>query len=171
MVPSSWFSGMEHNTIEVSIEVDDRFASEVDTDEVVQLARHVLQAEGVAAPAEVSIWITDESALQALNQTYRGVDRSTDVLSFGEDESTTFVHAPGQPRHLGDLAVSYPHVVCQAEEYGHSQKRELSYLVTHGLLHLLGYDHERPEDTAVMRRREEELLGDLRITREDTHGA
>jgi probable rRNA maturation factor len=161
---------MQYNAIEVTIEVDDRFASEVDTDEVIQLVRYVLQAEGVPIPSDVSIWITDEAELQALNRTYRGVDRSTDVLSFGEDTSTPFVNAPGQPRHLGDLAVSYPHVVRQAEEYGHSRKRELSYLVTHGLLHLLGYDHERPEDAAIMRRREEALLGDLHITREDTHG-
>ncbi len=160
---------MQQNTIEVTIDVDDRFASEVDTDEVVQLIRHVLQAEG-ASTGEVSIWITDEAELHALNRTYRGVDRSTDVLSFGEDKSTTFVSAPGQPHHLGDLAVSYPHVVRQAEEYGHSRRRELSYLVTHGLLHLLGYDHERPEDAEVMRRREEELLGDLQITRENAHG-
>lgn len=151
----------------VSIEVDAPFADEADPAALEQLAAHVLAGEGVAPPAEVSIWITDEDQLHTLNRTYRNVDRSTDVLSFGaeDDDATPFVSAPDQPRYLGDLAVSFPHVVRQAEEYGHSRQRELSYLVTHGLLHLLGYDHEQPADAERMRGREEALLGALGITR------
>ena len=153
----------------VTIEVDSPFDAEVDLGELKRLVVHVLRGESVAAPAEVSVWITDEEELHTLNRTYRSVDASTDVLSFGaepeQDEALPFVSAPDQPRYLGDLAVSFPHVVRQADEYGHSRQRELSYLVTHGVLHLLGYDHEQPEQAQVMRSREEALLGALGITR------
>lgn len=150
----------------VSIEVDEPYAAAVDTAAVEELAGHVLRGQGVAAPAEVSIWITSAEELHALNRQYRAKDSSTDVLSFGDDADSDFVVAPGQPRYLGDLAISFPHVIQQAEDYGHSQGRELGYLVTHGLLHLLGYDHELPEDAARMRGREEALLGALGISRD-----
>ncbi len=161
---------MHEQHIEVSIEVDEAFAAEIDGAQLSDLVRHVLNAEGVAEPCTVNILITTEEELHELNRTYRGVDRSTDVLSFGDDEPGGFVRAPGQPLHLGDLAISYPHVVRQAEEYGHSRKRELSYLATHGLLHLLGYDHEQPDDRRRMRQREEELLGSMDIRREEMDG-
>lgn len=152
----------------VAIDVDPPYAPEVDPAALEALATHVLQGEGVAPPAELSIWITTEAELHQLNRTYRNVDRSTDVLSFGaeDDSETPFVAAPDQPRYLGDLAISFPHVARQADEYGHSRQRELSYLVTHGILHLLGYDHEQPADAQAMRSREEALLGAIGITRE-----
>jgi probable rRNA maturation factor len=158
------------NQWDIQIDVDEPFAADVDHDNVVEVARHVLQAEGVESPATVTIWITDEDELLTLNRTYRGVDRSTDVLSFGTEDDD-FVAPPNEPRHLGDLAVSFPHVTRQAEEYGHSRQRELCYLVTHGLLHLLGYDHEQPDAARRMRMREEALLGELGITREAADGA
>lgn len=153
----------------VTVDVDEPYAPEVNADTLEELVGHVLRGEGVAAPAEVSIWITNEDELQTLNQNYRGKDSSTDVLSFGneEDAETPFVNAPDQPRYLGDLAISFPHVVRQAEEYGHGRERELSYLVTHGLLHLLGYDHEELAEAQVMRGREEALLGALGISRDE----
>jgi probable rRNA maturation factor len=159
---------MEQEYATITIEVDAPYQSQIDTAALEQLTTHVLRGEGVAGPVEVSIWITDEDELHTLNRTYRNVDSSTDVLSFGadDDDDTPFVSAPDQPRYLGDLAISFPHAVRQAEEYGHSLQRELSYLLTHGLLHLLGYDHEQPDDARVMRGREEALLGALGITRE-----
>lgn len=160
---------MEQDYATINVEVDEPFAAEIDATALEELAAYVLQGEGVAGPVEVSIWITTEEELHRLNQTYRNVDSSTDVLSFGMDEDEEdlpFVNAPDQARYLGDLAVSYPHAVRQAAEYGHSLQRELSYLVTHGLLHLLGYDHEEPNEAQVMRGREEALLGGLGITRE-----
>ena len=152
----------------VTVEVDELFAAEVEPEVLEALVAHVLTGQQVSAPAEVSIWITDEDELQTLNRTYRNTDASTDVLSFGDDEhdDMPFVTAPDQPRYLGDLAISFPHVIRQAEEYGHSRQRELSYLVTHGLLHLLGYDHEQPADAQRMREREEALLGALGIGRD-----
>jgi probable rRNA maturation factor len=157
----------------VTIDVDQVYAEAIDHLAIERLVAHVLAGEHVVPPAEVSIWITNERELHTLNRNYRNVDDSTDVLSFGADDEPTqsFVSAPDQPRYLGDLAISFPHVVRQAAEYGHSEQRELGYLVTHGLLHLLGYDHERPDDARRMRAREEALLGALGITRESGDGA
>lgn len=154
---------------EIVIEVDPPYVAEVPTALLEQVAREVLRGEAVAGPLDVSVWITNANELHTLNRTYRNVDRSTDVLSFGEDaddDDLPFVQVPDEPRHLGDLAISFEHVVEQAEEYGHSRQRELTYLLTHGLLHLLGYDHETPEEAAAMRSREEAFLGKLGLSRD-----
>lgn len=151
----------------VNIEIDEPYAQQVDAQDIERLVAHVLGGEGIDEPAELSIWITGEAQLHELNRQYREVDNSTDVLSFGADGDAAFVAAPGQPRYLGDLAVSFPHVARQAEEYGHARQRELGYLVTHGILHLLGYDHEQNDDAAAMRGREESLLSALGITRDE----
>lgn len=161
---------MEQEYATITIEVDDPYVAQIDAAALERLTNHVLRGESVAGPVEVSIWITNEDELHTLNRTYRNVDSSTDVLSFGaddDDSETVFVSAPDQPRYLGDLAISFPHAARQAQEYNHSLQRELSYLVTHGLLHLLGYDHEQPDDATIMRSREEALLGALGITREN----
>ena len=156
---------------DIQIDVDEPFADDVDTANLTTVAQQVLEAENVQPPATITIWITDEEELHTLNRDYRGVDRSTDVLSFGTDDDKQFVAPPSEPRHLGDLAVSFPHVVQQAADYNHSHARELSYLVTHGILHLLGYDHEQPDDALRMRAREEAILNALGITREAAGGA
>lgn len=160
------------NTFDIQIDVDEPFAPEVNTERLSHVAQQVLRDEGIEPPASVTVWITTAEELHTLNRDYRGVDRATDVLSFGADDENDepFVVPPGEPRHLGDLAVSYPHVVQQADDYNHSRERELSYLVTHGILHLLGYDHEVPDDAQRMRAREEALLGTLGITREANGG-
>ena len=152
---------------DIMIEVDPAYVGEVDAEHLIEVAVHVLLQEGIAGPLELGIWITNEGEIQTLNRTYRNVDSTTDVLSFGtdDDEDRPFVQAPGSVRHLGDIAISFPHVVRQAEEYGHSRERELSYLLVHGVLHLIGYDHEEAEDTKRMREHEETVLGALGITR------
>jgi probable rRNA maturation factor len=76
-----------------------------------------------------------------------------------------FVLPPDQPANLGDVVVSYPRAIAQAEEFGHSPERELGYLVAHGVLHVLGYDHEEEADRRHMRQREEEALGAIGLTR------
>jgi len=159
----------EQPAFEISVEVDPPYAAEVDVELLTTVAHAVLEREGVAAPADLGIWITNEDELHALNRTFRSVDSSTDVLSFGEgdDEDMPFVQAPESVPHIGDVAISFPHVRRQAEEYGHSRQRELAYLLTHGILHLLGYDHEDPDDAREMRVHEEAALRDLQITRGD----
>lgn len=110
--------------------------------------RTALAAEGLTAPCEVDVLLTDDDGIHEINRELRQVDRPTDVLSFPEFELT-----PGQlpgPEDadpgtglipLGDMVLSMERVAAQAREYGHSKRRELSYLVTHSVLHLLGYDH------------------------------
>lgn len=152
---------------DISIEVDPPYAAQVDVELLATVARTVLKHEGIDPPGDLGIWITNEDELHALNRSFRNVDSSTDVLSFGEaeDDQQPFVQAPESIPHLGDVAISFPHVTRQAEEYGHSPRRELAYLLTHGILHLLGYDHEEPEGTQEMRSHEDAALNALQITR------
>ena len=118
------------------------------------LVRRVLRAEGVAGPIELSIAVTDDETVRELNRRYRGVDAPTDVLSFSlQDDSD------GDESLLGELVIALPTAQRQAVEQGHSLEEELAHLLVHGLLHLLGYDHERPAEARRMRAREEALLG------------
>lgn len=128
----------------------------------------VLSAEQMPEGCEVGIRITTDDELHRLNRDFRGVDAPTDVLSFADDgHDSRFVVAPEQPRYLGDIAISYQRVLAQAAEYGHSPDRELAYLTVHGVLHLLGYDHEQgPAEAARMRAREEEIMTILGLPRE-----
>ena len=140
-----------------------------------KVIRTALAAEGVDFPCEVDVLITNDEAIHQVNLDMRGVDRSTDVLSFPEFDLT-----PGQLPEaedadpgtglvpLGDMVISWEHVTAQAKEYGHSNRRELAYLVVHSVLHLLGYDHldEGPQKKQ-MRAREEAILAELGITREE----
>ena len=140
-----------------------------------KVIRTALAAEGVDFPCEVDVLLTDDEAIHQINRDMREVDRATDVLSFPEFDLT-----PGQlpgPEDadpgtglvpLGDMVISMEHVAAQAKEYGHSNRRELAYLVTHSVLHLLGYDHlDEGTMKKQMRAREEAILAELGITRED----
>ena len=135
--------------------------------------RTALAAEGLTAPCEVDVLLTDDDGIHEINREMRQVDRPTDVLSFPEFELT-----PGQlpgPEDaapgtglipLGDMVLSMERVAAQAREYGHSKRRELSYLVTHSVLHLLGYDHlDEGPMKAQMRAREEAIMALLGLER------
>lgn len=88
--------------------------------------------------ATFTVILTDDEKVHELNKTYRGIDRTTDVISFALNDNGAF---PGPINVLGDIYISIPKMIEQAETYEHSEKRELSFLAVHGLLHLLGYDH------------------------------
>jgi probable rRNA maturation factor len=158
--------------IETDIQIDEQFQNDVDATLIEQAVAAALAAEGVAGAIEVSVLITNDATLHRLNRDYRNVDAPTDVLSFADDEESdaapaTFVRPPDVPRYLGDLAISYERVIAQADEYGHSRARELAFLTVHGILHLLGYDHERgAEEQAAMRAREEVIMQQLGLPRE-----
>ncbi|MCL4495140.1 MAG: rRNA maturation RNase YbeY [Firmicutes bacterium] len=128
-----------------------------------RVAATALENLGGLEEAELSIVLTDDSAIRELNQSYRGVDRPTDVLSFsqreGEDGNIS-------PEILGDVVVSLDRAHEQAREYGHSFERELGFLVVHGILHLLGWDHEMPDDEARMMAKTEEILEGIGLIRE-----
>jgi len=134
----------------------------VDEGWVRRIAQTVLKAEGVAPPYEVSLVFTDSETVKQLNRDYRGVDDPTDVLAFymlpQKGADSAFALPPDGVTRLGEVIVSYPQAVEQAKEQGHSPERELALLIIHGILHLLGYDHEEPEEESKMRERERELL-------------
>ena len=114
---------------------------------------------------EFNLIIVDNNYIHELNKTYRNIDRETDVITFAlEDESTIII--PDEKRILGDIYISLDKAKQQAEEYGHSLLRELSFLAVHGFYHLLGYDHQTKEEEEIMFKKQEEVLDAFKITRE-----
>lgn len=115
---------------------------------------------------EVSVLLTDNATIHSLNRDYRGKDMPTDVLSFALNEGDEPTIIDGPPENLlGDIIISLEKAAEQAAEYGHGQEREVAFLTLHGLLHLLGYDHETEDDRTEMRQEEEAVLGLLGIRR------
>jgi probable rRNA maturation factor len=110
-------------------------------------ARTTLQLQG-APESALTIVITSDEAVATLNAQYRGIDSATDVLSFPADAPP--MAEPDEPVYLGDLVVAYPYAKAQAEREGHALDDSLALLVVHGVLHLLGYDHDTPENRQAM---------------------
>ena len=131
--------------------------------------KRTLKHEEFAQNAEISVTFVNNKSIHKLNLEYRGKDRPTDVLSFPmwDDGFYGEVDIATNAVMLGDIVISTEKAVEQAEEYGHSVRREAAYLCIHGILHLLGYDHMTDEDKCEMRAREEELLSQINFTRED----
>jgi probable rRNA maturation factor len=142
----------------MSIEVLNESGVRVDEQGLVTLARHVLDAMGIHPLAELSVLLVDEAAMTELHVKWMGEDGPTDVLAFPMDELR-----PGQvsggsadesgapdPGLLGDVVLCPSVAAAQAREAGHSTEDELRLLCTHGILHLLGYDHAEPEEHAEM---------------------
>lgn len=111
-----------------------------------------------------NVIIVDNKKIREINRDYRNIDRETDVISFALEDDKSFNTT--EVRMLGDIYISIDRVRSQAEEYGHSFKRELYFLAIHGLLHLLGYDHMKKEDEEVMFAKQEEVLNRYGIKRE-----
>ena len=139
-----------------------------------------LECESVSVPCSVSVCLCEDEKIRSINREYRKIDSSTDVLSFPavsypagktagmcekllrqeyDDESATCF--------LGDLIISVPHIRKQAREYGHSEKREAAYLLVHGICHLMGYDHIKPDEKEMMRKMEERILSEVKAVRDD----
>lgn len=110
-----------------------------------------------------NIIFVDDEYIHELNRQYRNIDRPTDVISFALEDDKSFINLDFKV--LGDIYISIDTAKRQAEEYGHSLKREISFLSIHGLLHLLGYDHMNPEDEKVMFGLQELILNEARIER------
>lgn len=137
---------------------------EVDYSFLPKVIDKCLSLEGVKSSIFSIIFIDDEK-MQELNNTYRGIDRTTDVLSFAFEDNEEVI---GSNRILGSIFVSIPKMEEQAREYGHSKTRELSFLVVHGLLHLLGYDHTKGEkEEKEMFSRQELVLNEFEETRKE----
>jgi len=129
----------------------------VDEDLLRDLAEYALRYEGVSEGAELSVALVDEDKIRELNATYRGKDSVTDVLSFAseafEDEDKEEV-----PQLLGDVVICPSVAARQAQEYGQTFNQEMALLLTHGILHLLGYDHITDEEAEEMEAREKDIL-------------
>ncbi len=128
-----------------------------------------LAAEGIDVPCIISVMLTDDEGIHAINREFRGVDRPTDVLSFplNELEAGNFCadYCEADPESgaimLGDMMISLERCAAQGEEFGHGFEREICYLTVHSVLHLLGYDHiDEGEMKAQMRAREKEIMED-----------
>ena len=122
----------------------------------------------------LNVILTNPELIIQTNEKYRQIDKETDVLSFPmfqKEEIDALIE--DSQRHeepvedvLGDIMVSIPRVIEQAEEYGHSVERELAYMIVHGFYHVMGYDHIKEEDKIIMRPKEEYILNKLNITRQ-----
>ena len=153
----------------VEFTVEDGLDAHWDEPRITALVRAIVSSEpGLArAPFVMGLHLVGDNAIRALNSAHRGIDAHTDVLSFPliDPAGADFVTPPGQPVSLGDVVVSHPRALEQAAEFGHSTDREIGYLVAHGVLHVLGYDHEVEAERTRMRRREEEVLRPLGFIR------
>ncbi|WP_027338657.1 rRNA maturation RNase YbeY [Halonatronum saccharophilum] len=137
------------NNLQDNLEVDEVLIKTIE-----DIVAKVLDMEEVGEK-EVSIALVDDAYIQGLNHRYRGKDRATDVLSFPQDDNFL----------LGDIIISLETAQRQAEEYNHSFFREIGFLTVHGMLHLLGYDHYEEDERKIMRKKEEEILVELNLTR------
>ena len=143
-------------------------------DLIKKCAKAALDYMNFRSDVEISVMLTDNEGIRVLNSLHRGIDRATDVLSFPMfeyDEDGEIIEDYVEFNEmgelcLGDIVISVERAYEQAEEYGHSVRREMGYLAAHGLLHLLGYDHETEEERAEMRRKEEAALAACELTRE-----
>ena len=149
--------------------------------ETKELAEEVIEAaldyEGCPYEATVSLLLTMNNEIQEMNRHFREIDRATDVLSFPmiayeeagtfdflEEDDSAFDPESGE-LVLGDIVISKERVIAQAEEYGHSIRREYAFLIAHSMLHLMGYDHMEEEERAVMEQKQRDILEQLGITR------
>ena len=132
-------------------------------------AEAALLAEGIETPCLISVMLTDEEGIRLVNREFRGIDRSTDVLSFPLNELTPGAFDPELCERdpdagvlmLGDMMISIPACEKQGEEFGHGFDREIQYLTVHSVLHLLGYDHlDEGEQKRLMRAREKAIMGE-----------
>ena len=144
-----------------------------------KVIRTALTAEGVDFPCEIDVRLTNDNTIHEINREMREVDRATDVLSFPnipfeteadfsivEENCSDYFQPDSGELILGDIILSVDRICSQAESYGHSRKREFAFLVAHSMLHLCGYDHETPEEAAVMEQKQETILSALGLTRD-----
>ena len=145
-----------------SYEINDLVGVDFNYDYLDDIINRVLKHEKVKN-ACFSIILVDSREIQRINKEYRGIDKVTDVISFALEDTPDNMNS--DIRILGDIYICIPRMLEQAEDYGHSIKRELSFLTVHGLLHLLGYDHMNKEEEKVMFALQELILNEAGTTR------
>ncbi len=150
--------------MEIGVLLEPEFEGNLDAGWLRIIAESVLAAQGIDPGVEMGVVITGEEKIRELNKAYLGKDEPTDVLAFamlsgssGEGE-LSFTTPPDGIKHLGEVVISYPQAVKQAREHRHSVEKEIAVLIVHGTLHLLGYDHDKPEAAHNMKSREAAIL-------------
>ena len=137
---------------------------QIDVRRLREAAAKTLAHENVQGNPELTIAITDDEAIRTLNRNHRGVDAPTDVLSFVETETVApFVAAPGEPIYLGDVVISFPRAEAQAQAGRHPVASELTLLVIHGVLHLVGHDHAKARAKRTMWTAQADILHELGV--------
>ncbi len=137
------------------------------------IIEYAMETEHLTGDYEVSLSVVSAEQIRELNANFRQIDRITDVLSFPMYEREELDEIEEKKEYedyevnIGDIVLCYDRAVEQAKEYGHSLKREICYLVTHSIFHLLGYDHMEEEEKQIMRTREEQVLSYFHILREE----
>jgi len=155
--------------MEINVLIDEELEKPIDAVWLQGIAEQALVAQNVGSNAELGLVIASQERLQKLNRDYLGKDRPTDVIAFSmlPEQSTRgmprtdfplFVIPPDGVLHFGEVIISYPQAVIQAEEHQHSVKREIAILIIHGILHLLGYEHDKPALRRQMTAREADIL-------------
>lgn len=146
----------------MSIGIFNKTEEKIDKSFVRKVVKHTLK-KMEAEKSEVNIIFVGLEEIHEINKTYRNVDRPTDVISFAlEDTEDVTIY---EERVLGDIYICLDKVHEQAKEYGHTEIREMAFLIVHGLLHLLGYDHMIKEEEKIMFGLQEEILNEMGITR------
>ena len=159
----------------IDIAIQDPFKESVPRNWLRGVAAGAVKKLGLGEPCQLSLVITDDETVRLLNRDYRGLDETTDVLSFSTaheghwqgdglpagptGEDNFFVFPEDEPKPIGEVIISYPQVVRQAKD--EDSQRELALLVVHGILHLVGYDHDGPDQETVMWAKQEEVLSGL----------
>lgn len=159
--------------VTVNVMVPRGLGRRVDKALIQRVTRLALERDRWEEPATLDVHIVDDDEMREINASRRGVDEATDVLSFplfdlqpgAGIRQNFFVLPPEEQVHIGDVVISFPRVEAQAEGAGHSTEREIAFLTVHGVLHLLGYDHETVPDRRRMRRMEEEVLAEVGLRR------
>ena len=150
-----------NSSIEVFVQVEEEIKELETVEKVLYSAIEKEKLENVS----FNLIIVDNNYIHDLNENYRNIDRETDVITFALEDEDTLV-MPSDERILGDIYISIDRAKSQAEDFGHSLLRELSFLAVHGFYHLLGYDHMTEEDEKVMFKKQEEVLDAYGIRRE-----
>ncbi len=148
--------------MKLNYEINDNYGVDFKYNYLKKVIKRTLKYEGVKNVC-FSIIFVNEKEIQEINKEYRGIDKVTDVISFALEDNSNIVY--NNIRVLGDIYICIPRMLEQASSYGHSLKRELSFLTVHGLLHLLGYDHMEKEDEEKMFALQELILNEEGITR------